>query len=175
MTNNLLVAEAHKNHEMIVEIVNEVNQRWVFLGQLLYENWKRAYWQTLGYETFREYLAGFSYSQSALYRFSDLYETYCEKLGFAPKEIADVSYEKLLLIKHSVLDSAPEQRGEWLEKAKQLSKSDLEHEVAETKANDGFGIFKVMPKIYRHKECGLWKIEIDPMETCMCYLKEAGL
>jgi len=171
---DLTVQQAHKNFEKIIILVKDISQRWLFLGQLLWENREKGYWEKLGHESFNSFLAApeLGLSPTTHYKFIHLYELYCLKLGFDPKDLVDISYERLMIIKDKI---SPTNKENWISKAKSLSQSDLMIEVKEHEQNVGFKVKKDYPQFYRHAECGKWKIEVDPLETCMCYLKEVGL
>ena len=171
MTKIKKVETAQKNHELILTAIKEISLRWLFLGHLLFENKENKFWENLGYESFREYLGQpeFGYKQAVLYRFAQLYDIYCQKLGYKPEQLADVSYDRLFMIKDKILEGDKE---EWLSKARTLSQGDLALEVREEDANVGFKDKKTMPKVYRHKDCGKWIIDIDPEELCKCFEKD---
>ncbi|MCH7641304.1 hypothetical protein IID22_03850 [Patescibacteria group bacterium] len=162
--------KAQKNHKSILLAVRGISMGWFILGQLLQENKENKFWGKLGYESFREYLGQpeFGYKQAVLYRFAQLYEIYCQRLGYKPEELSDVSYDRLFMIKDKVLEGDKE---EWLAKARTLSQGDLALELREEDANVGFPEKKTMPKVYRHKDCGKWIIDIDPGESCTCFEK----
>ena len=171
---DLTVQEAHKNFEKIVILVSDISLRWLFIGQLLWDNRDKSYWEKLGHESFNAFLASpeLGLGQSTLYRFIHLYELYCLRLNLDPKDISDISYEKLYLIKDKVKINNKE---DWLAKARTLSQSDLMIEIKEHEENKGFKVKKDYPQFYRCRDCGKWRIEVDPLETCTCYLKEVGL
>ncbi len=171
---NLTVQQAHKNFEKVIVLVRDISKRWVIVGQLLWENRQKEYWKTLGHESFNSFLAmpEIGLSQTTLYKFLHLYELYCLRLGFAPEDLSDVSYERLEIIKNKI---QIKDKQDWLVKAKTLSQSDLMIEIKEEEANKGFKVKKDYPHFYRHEKCGKWKIDIDVLETCMCYLEEKNL
>lgn len=171
---DLTVQKAHTNFGKIVVLVRDISKRWVVVGQLLWENREKEYWKTLGHESFNSFLAmpDIGLSQTTLYKFLHLYELYCLKLGFAPEELNDISYERLEIIKNKI---QIKDKKDWLVKAKTLSQSDLLIEIKEEDTNKGFKTKKDYPHIYRHSECGKWVIDIDVSETCICSLKKAGV
>lgn len=167
---NRLADIAQENHDAIITAIREVSLRWLILGKLLFENKRNSFWERLGYVSFKEYLGqpDFGYKQAALYRFAQLYEIYCQKLGYKPDQLADISYDRLFMIKNKILEG---DKDEWLSKARTLSLGDLALEIKEEDANVGFKEKKFMPKVYRHKDCGKWIIDIDPDEACNCFVK----
>src|SRR3990167_8421096 len=79
---DLTVQQAHKNFEKIIILVKDITQRWLFLGQLLWENREKGYWEKLGHESFNSFLAApeLGLSPTTHYKFIHLYELYCLKL-----------------------------------------------------------------------------------------------
>lgn len=129
----------------------------------LYEDW--------GANSFEEAIADpdISISRSTAYGLLQVWDTWVEKYKLEPEEVAQIPYDKLLIIAPMVEDDNHE---EMFENAKALSRADLYHMKLEKKLNKTMPNFKALPPIYRCNACGAWKIEARPEELCSCHPRD---
>ena len=102
-------------------------------------------------------------SRSTAYGLIQVWETWVEKYGLSPDQVAQVPYDKLLMIAPVVND---DNHAEMFESAKSLSRQDLVHIKMEKKANRDLPDFKPMPRIWRCKNCGKWTHDALPEDMC---------
>jgi hypothetical protein len=92
-------------------------------------------YRILGYETFESYLGApeVSIGRSTAYSLIEIYNKLIEEKGLEIKLLSEIDYSKLLKI---IPMSNQSDFGEWLEKAKTLSRSDLIDEIKELKGEE---------------------------------------
>ena len=138
----------------------------LILGKLLADNIEFQYWKKLGYESFKAFVGeeGFSFTQRSAYNYVDLWKMFC-RFAIEMEEFTSIPYSKLLKIKDVVDEKNLE---EWLGKVKTLSRTDLELELKESKANKEGKPYVPMPKMYLCPDCNKWVIDVMPSELCEC-------
>jgi predicted nuclease of restriction endonuclease-like RecB superfamily len=126
----------------------------------LYEDW--------GANSFEEAIADpdISISRSTAYGLLQVWDTWVEKYRLEPEKVAQIPYDKLLIVAPMVEDS---NHLEMFENARVLSRADLFHMKLEKKLNKSMTYYKNLPNIYRCNSCGAWKIEAQPDELCSCH------
>lgn len=152
--------------ERLVELRKQLGLSFVeTAGILKYVRDSRMYllW---GYKKFEEALSDpdISMSKSTAYGLIQVWELWVDRYKKSKEEIADVPYDKLLMVAGMVTD---ENHDEMFHTAKSLSRSDISHIKLEKKLNDG-RTFKPMPKIWRCSHCDGWRWDADPADECHC-------
>jgi len=120
--------KAAENYNEIRNLKNIVESSFLMLGKKLKENRDKLYWKQLGFKTFEAFIGSpeISLHRTNVYRTISVYEGFIEKLGIEQKKIEDVSKEKL----HMILPVCNKENVDgWIEKARNLSRSDLRLEV----------------------------------------------
>lgn len=122
-------AEAFDNYTGILEAKAIVGKGFLHMGRLLKENRDKKFYAPLGYDTFEDFIGSpeVAMSRSMVFDLIRAVEVFIDKLGRPPDELAQVGISKLSAIV-PVVEKDPE---EWLSKAKELSRSDLQDEVHE--------------------------------------------
>lgn len=138
----------------------------LILGKLIGENIEFGYWKKLGYESFSDFIgqSNFSFTSRTAYNYVDLWKMFC-KFAIDMDRFTEIPYSKLLKLKDVITEENLE---EWLEKAKTLSRTDLELEVREKNCQLAGKPFIPMPKMYLCSECNRWVIDVDPSDICQC-------
>ena len=122
-----------------------------------------------GYDTFSQFLAGpeLSIAPSTAWALIAIYERYIRKFKFMDRQLQDIPWYKLHLLS-SIDPTDKADAEEWIEKARVLGPSDFKLEVNEYKGNKGHDHPIPYPHIYRCKDCGMWRIDVDPKYECHC-------
>lgn len=130
MSKEIMAVPAHQNREAIIALKNVIGRDFLTMGHLLWTNKKENYWRSLGHESFDEFIAEpeVGLSPSMVYGVMQVYETFILKLARPVDEVAQIDYTKLTAI---VPVTNAENVRDWLDKAANLSRSDLRTEVAE--------------------------------------------
>lgn len=120
--------EAFANSRAIIASKKDIESSFIRLACLLKQNRDLKYWQSLGFDSFEEFLASpeISISRSLAYQLIYQYELFIEKLNWPEEELIEIGTAKLAVISPVVLKDPDG----WIEKAKVLSKSDIKEEVA---------------------------------------------
>lgn len=136
------------------------------LGKLISENILNEYWKKLGYDSFGDFVAqsNLSFTKRTAYNYIDLWKLFC-KFTIDMDKFTEIPYSKLLKIKDVITEDNLE---EWLSKAKELSRSDLELELEENKALEAGKPFIPRPKVYLCPDCHKWVIWVSSMDICVC-------
>ena len=127
-----LALVAHKRHQRILNIAQQMNQGAIVLGKELYEMKENEEYEALGYETFESYLAmpELSFKRRTAYYLIEIYRTFVLELGYGIEKLGEAEWSKLALILPKIR-MQPNAHKEWFNKALALSKSDLALEIAE--------------------------------------------
>lgn len=166
---------AQDNLSKLIQYDRITNATALVLGKLLKENVDNDYWKQLSYESFSDFVAqaGFSFTRRTAYNYIDLWDMF-EKWKIDYEKFVEIPYSKLLKIKSVITQENLE---EWLCRARELSRTDLEAElldsgvVAEEGHNGDLGGFRPAPKIFKHSHCGKWIIEVAPSDCCKRWMK----
>lgn len=154
------------NLEKIKQYDRHTNLNALILGKLLAENVEYGFWRKLGFDSFTDFISqgGFSFTKRSAYNYIELWKLFV-KFAIEFEEFVSIPYSKILKIKDVINEENLE---EWLGKAKTLSRTDLELELKEIKAQSEGREYKVMPKIYLCKDCGGWVIDLMASDICGC-------
>lgn len=119
---------AFKLHESIVGLKRSVQQNTLQMGATLKELRDRKLYRLLDYPSFQAYCASpeVSVKRSTAYAFIRVYEVFIERFKYPVKQLETVDSKKLERIL-PVVDE--ENHQEWLEKARELSYTDLVTEI----------------------------------------------
>ena len=141
---------AYANHTLLSELCQRGELYDLEKGRVLYEIHQDKQFQVLGYDTFDAYIAQpeLGMSRSTAYLYKDLWKTYVIELQVQPEELVGAGVSNLRKIKKY---STKENVRDLINLASQLSKSDLNAELAER-----FGE-ETKPK----KSNRLYMVEID--------------
>lgn len=120
--------KAFKNHQIIIAITTDIKKNSLDLAVVLKTNKDKKYYKILGYDTFESYLATpeISLSRFFVYKLIKNYEIWVEGYNVALAKLEDIDSEKLYMAGTIANENNYE---EMLEKAKQLSRSDLSKEI----------------------------------------------
>ena len=123
-----------------------------------------------GYDNFRQFISAgdIGIRPSTAYALIAIYETYILKLGYKQEKLAEIPWTRLQALNSTVKSETKEQADEWIEKAKTLGNGDFQTEINETRANTGWEHPIPYPRVYRCRDCGLWRVEIDEKYKCSC-------
>lgn len=119
---------AWRRHEEILALKGLIEHTFLELGGKLYEFHRAENWRDLNYVSFNEYLAdpGVNIGRRTAYRCIRVYETYVLQLACDTVALLEAGVSKLDLMASTVED---DDVGEWLYKARTLSRSDLRVEL----------------------------------------------
>ena len=120
--------DAFKNHNCIINIKKQISNNLWLLAISLKTNKDKKYYQLLDYETWESYLATPEISLSRFFVFKLIknYEIWIEEYNVSQAKLQDIDSEKLYM---AGTIATKENYEEMLEKAKQLSRSDLSKEI----------------------------------------------
>ena len=126
---------AHTNRELIISHRKEIGKGFLVLAFLLKENRDNAYYKILGYDSFEEFLAepDLAFRRSTVYNLIHQYELYIQELKCNEDFLAEIGSRRLQIIS-PVVKTDPSL---WLDRAKELTKSDLILEVREAQGKGG--------------------------------------
>jgi len=129
------------NGDRAFAMYNEIKQRrhetsltFLRLGELFRTIRDEELYTFFSCDSFEEFMAlpDLGFARSTVFLFIEAFEVYVEKLGFDKESIAEVEISKLQIIT-PIVRERPEEAGEWLLKARELSRSDLKDEVREAR------------------------------------------
>lgn len=123
MANMAVPERAFQLHKQLKTIVENTKRNFFVMGAILNEIKDNDYWEVMGYNSFRAYIADpeIGIKQSSAYHAMKLVNT------FTLEETEGIEYSKLIaLVPHLTNDN----RDELLTMAKTLSRSDLQQELS---------------------------------------------
>lgn len=141
-------------HKRIIALKEQGVMVYLELGAYLSIIKQNKFYETLGYDTFWEYIGTpeLGFRRDTAYRMMKIYEKFCVELALDPGQVKEINWTKLRDIIPVVNKENSE---EWLEKARTLSRSDLITEVREVKESEGDHECEWEDEIYeRCKVCG---------------------
>ena len=149
--------KAFSMHRQLVELKKTVESSGLFMGKLLYEIQEQLLYETLGYDTFEQYLADpeLSFKRATAFNLKKTYKQWVLDYGYEIGELGEVGFERLL---EAGKVATEETKEEWLGKAKSLSRGDLFAEIQENKVNVGGKPFLQMFRFRRCPLCNKWEI-----------------
>jgi hypothetical protein len=129
-----------------------------------------AYLGEGGYDNFQQFVAAgdIGIKLSTAYALVGIYETYILKLGYAQEKLAEIPWTRLQALTSTVKHETKAEADEWIEKAKTLGNGDFATEINELRANTGWEHPAPYPRVYRCKDCGKWRVEVDEKYKCVC-------
>lgn len=118
-------------HQEILQLKNIAGGAFIVIGQRLKEIKEKELFRFLGdggYETFESYLGSpeLQFDRRKAYYLMQIYSTFCENLAIKQEDISGIYWTTLRQILPVV---NKENHEEWIEKARTLSRSDLELEL----------------------------------------------
>ncbi len=118
----------------IIELKYQANQSFILLGREFKENQGKRYYEFLGYPTFEAYIESpeVSFQRRSVYSLIAIYEKFVEELGYSVEELSAIDYSKLDRLL-PILNVQPVAHREWVQKAKKLSRRELEMEIRASK------------------------------------------
>ena len=151
---NKLAINAHNLHERLVTLKGEIMGRGLMVGKILYEIQENELYLTLGYDTFETYIADpdLAFKRSTAYKLKGIYEQWVLNFGYKIEDLKPIAQDKLI---EAGKVAHEETKDEWLEKARSLSRSDLNIETAEAK---GKVVHDIPPRPSKCDICGKWKL-----------------
>jgi len=136
MTKNIILQQkkskkAFKIHQEIISLKETAASAFVLMGQRLNEIKEKNLYRFLGdggYETFESYLASpeLQFDRRKAYYLIQIYKTFCEDFKIDKEEVSKIYWTTLRQILPVV---NKENCSEWLNKAKTLSRNDLNMEI----------------------------------------------
>jgi len=134
MSKEIAEKESIKVDERIHNFKQKVNSYFIELGKDLKLMRDKRLYESLGFETFEAYIAqpSLGFKRGSVYAFIGIIEDYIENGKFNQLDIMEIDWSKLDRIRQFKKTS---EFPEWVEKARTLSRSDLNMEVKEAKAN----------------------------------------
>lgn len=159
-------------YQLDVEIDNLVrlgNELIMELSSRLYIIKEQELYSTLGHESFAAYVESKGLNNKTTLARLNVYRTLVVEAGYLVDDIKDISWNKLQRILPEIRGKSKDVVDEWVEKARCLSRQDLDLEKKEEKANEGFDNKLSYPSLWRCKRCGKWQLPPD-LEVCTCKL-----
>ena len=123
-------------HQEIIQLKNIAGGAFIVIGQRLKEIKEKELFHFLGdggYETFESYLGSpeLQFDRRKAYYLIQIYSTFCEGLNVKQEDISGIYWTTLRQILPII---NKENHEEWIEKARTLSRSDLELELRQFKS-----------------------------------------
>jgi len=128
-------SKAFTIHQEIIQLKNVVGGAFIVMGQRLKEIKEKELFHFLGdggYDTFESYLGSpeLQFDRRKAYYLIQIYSTFCENLNIKQEDISGIYWTTLRQILPIV---NKENHQEWIEKARTLSRTDLDLEIREFK------------------------------------------
>lgn len=159
------IDDVYQLDEEINNLVRLGNELIMELSSRLYRIKEESLFETLGYDSFNAYTESKGLNMKTTLARINVYRTLVVEGGYTVDEIKDISWNKLQRILPEVRGKSKKEADEWVEKARQLSRSDLDMEKREEEANEGFADKEHYPQVFRCKTCGKWQLPPD-IEVC---------
>lgn len=123
------------NYDKIKEVKQDIQGQFLNLAFLLVQSRDYRLWEFLNFESFESFLGdpAIALKRSTAYNLMRLYDTFVVKFKVPNDDISKIDRTKLLKI-CPVIEKLPEHVHEWIDKARELSVSDLNIEVNEALA-----------------------------------------
>ena len=122
------IRPAYETHKMVCSLKEALQENFLKLGAYLQLMHDEAYYIVLDYATWQDYLdtPEIDLSRSQAYKLMAVYHRWIEQYNYSPEQIKEISIEKLYIASSQANES---NHGEWLEKARTLSRADLKAET----------------------------------------------
>lgn len=158
------LAKADRAHELdkqLRSLTVMATEAFYRMGQIMKEIRDNQYFEVLDFDSFEAYFAQpeLGFKKSSVYHAIKLVETFP-----AYKEIADVSYGKLLMIAPHITES---NKLDLIGKARSLSRSDLITEIRDLRGGGEPDVTRVYRELWLCPKCGRIK-GIKVYEICRC-------
>lgn len=129
--------KAYNIEEQIKNLKAHMQDTYFEMGRLLKEIRDNRYYTLLGYETIGQWFSSpdISLSPGWAWNVIKMYEVYILKLGKKPEELQSIDYTKLYNILQ-IVKKHPEDAEEWIDKATNLRRIDLQSEIKSKKISD---------------------------------------
>ena len=159
---------ALKTHEELLAAKQQVMADFLEMGRLLWEIDHNRYYIAMGCDSFREYLGTpeVSISERLGYALKEVYGFFVIQLQSPKQRLLEAGHNKLRLIKPAI-ERAPELAPMWLDKAVQLSRSDLKRELGE----EAKVVFAICPWQSRFCQKKGVSVRREDCETCTLQTK----
>ena len=124
MQKDVVVSQAQKIHDIIIEIKQTIHKDFLSLAVCLKKVKSKEYYIELGFNSFEEYCMQpeIDLSMNRCNKLIRIYDRWIEDYGYKIKEIEGIDTEKLDIAQSQATE---ENQKEWLEKARLLSRADL--------------------------------------------------
>lgn len=139
---NQLVTQAESQaafdaEQSVVQLKSQIQGSYLELGRRLKEIKENKYYLILGYTTINEWLSDPKITIAATWARNAMamYDMYILQLGKSPEELQGIDYTKLYNIL-PIIKKHPEQADDWLTKARELRRIDLQSEIKVKKISD---------------------------------------
>lgn len=129
LTEQTPASKAYMLHERLLGVVEDTKRNFFLVGALLAEIHDNEYWELMGYESFRSYIA----DPEIAIKYSTAYHAMNVVRKFELEETIGINYSKLIMIAPHLQD---DNKVELLEKARSLSQSDLRIEIRTLKGEE---------------------------------------
>jgi len=120
----VVVSKAQSTHQLIVKIKKDIHTYFMSLAVCLKTIKSKEYYLELGYDSFEEYTSSpeIDLTVNRCNKLIRIYNRWVEDYGYKVKELEGIDTEKLDIAQSQATE---EDKGEWLEKARLLSRADL--------------------------------------------------
>lgn len=141
----------------------------LFIGKTLKEIRDTKIYRYLGeggYETFDQFLNDPDIGirkASTLYLYIRIYEYYCLQLAMPEDEVVTIPINRLMYLLPALKEKSNEEAKGIVEQIAPLTTHDYDVVVKEKGLIDN-----QRPKVYRHKVCGKWIVDVDTGLLCHC-------
>ncbi len=128
--------QAFQIHRDIINLKNTVGGAFILIGQRLKAIKEKELYRFLGdggYDTFESYLGSpeLQFERRKAYYLIQIYSTFCENFNIKQEDISDIYWTTLREILPII---NKENHQDWIEKARTLSRTDLNLEIKEFKS-----------------------------------------
>ena len=140
------VDEAYQLAQELKQFRLIVGRTYIHLGEWLEEILRTKAYKKLEYKSFAAFLADPDYGmpKSTAYLYLHVYKFYCQHLGLAKEDVADIDIVRLRDLM-PLLRKDKSQYEEWIDKAKSLGKVDFINELRHARGLDAMEIVPASP------------------------------
>ena len=163
----LTAKKAYEIDREVDKLVGHQQKVLLFLCKVLYQVRADEMYKALDYDTFESYLASKKLNYKTVLAYLNIYNVFVNEYKYSLEDLVDAPMSNLQMILPAVRGKDKKEVEEWLQKARTLSRSDLNIERKEEQANENFKDKKPYPIIFRCDVCGKWSLPKD-LEVCKC-------
>lgn len=160
---------AHNHYQQLLGLLRKQGIIFLDVGRLLKILRDESYYEVLGHSSFSEFIASgeIGVKHSTVYAYIAIYEIFVMRYGFKYEELAGIPWDKLWLSIPAVRKMSDRQSvEEVVEQARVLPRTDLIIALGgEKKEGD---IQSKTVKLFKHKKCGKWIVELSADVICQC-------